>query len=159
MGNFYTDVILRSKEFHSLESVRSLELLEPTTRSAVKSIIAEAAEAGIDLIVTETYRSKERQELLFSHGATKLRTVGVHHYGLAADFAKIINGKPDWSGDWAFLRELAERHGLISGLDWGQPSVRHTFVDPDHVQRVTLSEQIALFAGTWYPDSTPEVIS
>jgi hypothetical protein len=153
MGNFYTDVIARSPDFLPTATVRDLGLLEPVTRAAVQAVITEAAAAPlrIRLRVTETYRSQERQGQLFRQGATHLRTVGCHHYGVAADFCKIINGVPSWAGDWAFLRTLAEKYGLISGLDWGLPHVRHSFVDPDHVQRVTIGQQDELLAGLWYP--------
>ena len=161
MGNFYTDVIQKDSRFNTTQSVRDVNLLEPVTRSAVASIIADAAAMGIELIVTETYRSANRQAMLFQQGATQLKAVGVHHYGLAADFAKIIDGKASWAGDWAFLRDLAGKHGLISGLDWGAPGISHSFVDPDHVQRCSVAQQTALFAGDWYPDSDipPTVVS
>lgn len=151
--NFYDQTIKTDPRFHSALPCRDLALLEPITRAAVLNIIAEAKSDGIELSVTETYRSAERQVLLFNQGATKLREVGVHHYGLACDFCKLIEGKPSWAGDWSFLRDLAEKHGLISGLDWGEPSVRHSFVDPDHVQRVQIQDQERLFSGVWYPDS------
>jgi hypothetical protein len=35
-------------------------------------------------MIFETYRSQERQQVLFEQGATQLRTVGVHHHGLPA---------------------------------------------------------------------------
>jgi hypothetical protein len=156
--SFFTEVIRSDPRFLSSAPCKDLALLEPVTRDAVQGIVADAAAQGITLVVTETFRSEARQQLLFQQGATQLRTVGVHHYGLAADFAKIIDGKASWAGDWSFLRDLAEAHGLISGLDWGQPNVKHSFVDPDHVQRCSVAEQTELFAGTWYPpDSTDAV--
>ena len=161
MGNFYTDIIQNDPRFHSTQSIRDPNLLEPVTRAAVAAIIADAEAMGIRLIVTETYRSADRQAMLFQQGATQLKEVGVHHYGLAADFAKIIDGAASWAGDWAFLRDLAGKYGLISGLDWGLPGVHHSFVDPDHVQRCPVAQQRELFSGAWYPDSDapPAVVS
>jgi hypothetical protein len=161
MANFYIDVIQKDPRFNSPQSIRDVNLLEPITRAAVASIVADAAVLGIKLIVTETYRSANRQAVLFQQGATQLKEVGVHHYGLAADFAKIIGGAASWAGDWAFLRDLAGKHGLISGLDWGAPGATHSFVDPDHVQRCPVAQQTALFSGAWYPDSSapPAVIT
>jgi hypothetical protein len=156
MGNFYTDVIQKHPDFNSLMNVRDLALLEPATRDAVQMIQSDARGMGINLLITETYRSRARQSLLFRQGATQLETVGVHHYGLAADFCKLIGGQASWAGDWSFLRDLAEKHGMISGLDWGSHGVRHGFVDPDHVQRVKVDQQPELFAGRWYPG---EVVS
>ena len=91
---------------------------------------------------------------LFNQGATKLRNVGVHHYGLACDIVKDINGEPSWKGDFTFLGGLAKAHGLIWGGDWGTPNVHHTFLDMDHVQRCSIGDQASLFRGEWYPDET-----
>ena len=151
MGTFYTDVIQTDARFHATAECRDLALLEPATRAAVAAIIADAAAEGIELFVTETYRSAERQEMLFARGSTQLHTVGVHHFGLAADFAKMIDGVASWGGDWGFLCKLAVAHGCISGGDWGEPAVAHSFRDFDHVQACTLAQQPALFAGSWYP--------
>ena len=149
--SFYTDVIQNDRRYTSIDPVRDLALLEPVTRAAVKAIIAEAAAAGVTLVVTETYRSKERQAHLFTTGKRQLKDVGIHHYGLAADFCKIVDGKASWDGDWKFLRDLAGKHGLISGLDWGHPKQQHSFCDSDHVQRCAVDQQPELFAGTWNP--------
>lgn len=153
MGNFYSDVICQDSRFTAVEAVRGLDLLEPVTRAAVTAIIADATEQGITLEVTETYRSAERQTHLYQTGASQLKTVGVHHYGLACDFCKIVDGKASWAGDWTFLCLLAVKHGLICGYDWGHPEMLHTFRDSDHVQRVGVPDQVKLFAGAWYPDS------
>jgi hypothetical protein len=149
--SFFTDVIQRDPRFTSTQAIRDLALLEPVTRAAVDKIIAAAAARGITIFVTETYRSAERQQMLFAQGATQLKDVGVHHYGLACDFAKQIDGKASWAGDWSFLRDVANLNGMISGLDWGLPHKVHTFVDPDHVQRVAQGDQNRLFIQGWYP--------
>jgi peptidoglycan L-alanyl-D-glutamate endopeptidase CwlK len=154
MGNFYTDVIQADARFHATEECRDLAMLEPVTRAAVTAIVADAAAQGIELFVTETFRSAERQEMLYARGATQLHAVGVHHFGLAADFAKMIDGRASWGGDWEFLCKLAVAHGCISGGDWGEPAAAHSFRDFDHVQRCTLAQQPGLFSGSWYP-TTP----
>jgi LAS superfamily LD-carboxypeptidase LdcB len=73
------------------------------TRSKVLAIIADAAAAGIKLMAYETFRRQARQTKLYHQRATKLKTVGVHHYGLACDLVKDIAGEPSWKGDFAFL--------------------------------------------------------
>ncbi len=152
--SFYTDVIQKNPRFESTDQIRDLSLLEAITRAAVNAIVADALRFyGIVLIATETFRSRPRQKILFVQHATKLEDVGVHHFGLACDFAKMIGGNISWAGDWSFLRELAEKHGLISGLDWGQPNIKHDWVDPDHVQRCLKADENNLFSGVWYPDS------
>jgi|ERR1035438_1877822 hypothetical protein len=153
MGNFYTDVIQQDPRFHSIASVRDVALLEPQTRIAVQAIIDGAAQQGISLEITETFRSEERQQHLFEQGATQLRTVGTHNYGIAADFCKIVDGVASWEGDWSFLAPLCAANGLVWGGDWGAPGQFHAFRDYDHVQRCEVSQQAKLFTGEWYPDA------
>lgn len=150
MGNFYTDTISTDPRFTSVGRIDDLALLEPVTRQAVQAILAQST---IPLMVFETYRSQQRQQFLWSQGATKLKTVGVHHYGLACDIVKVVAGEPSWQGDFSFLRDLANQNGLISGYDWGEPDVAHSFIDADHVQRCTIAEQASLLDGSWYPDA------
>ena len=95
-----------------------------------KQIIADAADEGIKLVAFETYRSQARQTKLFAQGATQLKTVGVHHYGLACDLVKDIAGSPSWKGDFKFVGKLAKKYKLI----WGG-GVRTRFPDEVHVQR------------------------
>jgi hypothetical protein len=152
-GNFYTDVIMNDPRFNSTKRIADPELLEPTTRELVQAIVQDAAANGLKLMIFETYRSQTRQQALFNQGATKLKQVGVHHYGLACDLVKDINGQPSWKGDFSMLGALAKHHKLIWGGDWGTPGSVHTFVDTDHVQRVTIGRQASLFSGNWYPDA------
>jgi hypothetical protein len=151
-NSFYTDTIQKSPHYHSYDCIRDLDLLEPVTRKAVQNIINDAKLFyKIELMVTETYRSEQRQLMLFQQRKTQLKQVGCHHFGVAADFAKVINGKPSWLGDWSFLCTLAKRHGMICGGDWGEPGKSHTFLDRDHVQRISVSHQQKLFSKQWYP--------
>ncbi len=152
MSNFYQDVIKINNVFNSKNRINDISLLELATRQKVQAIIKDATSHGINLMIYETYRSQERQELLFEQGATQLRKVGVHHYGLACDIVKSVNGDPSWKGDFSILGHLAKAHNLIWGGDWGHPELPHSFRDYDHVQRVAISDQARLFNEKWYPD-------
>ena len=154
MGTFYTDVIQKDARFASAVRIADLALLEPTTRQLVQQIVDAAQKMGIILMIYETYRSLARQQELFDNGATKLRSAGVHSYGLACDIVRAVGGEPSWKGDFSFLGQLAHASGLIWGGDWGNPNIAHSFVDAVHVQRCTVARQPALFAGTWYPDES-----
>jgi hypothetical protein len=151
MGNFYTDVISKDIRFQTTNRVDDLALLEPKTRALVQAIIAKSS---VMLMVFETFRSEARQVALFNQGASTLKQVGVHHYGLACDLVKDINGEPSWKGSFDFLGELAHSNGMIWGGDWGDPSIKHSFIDADHVQRITIARQDGLFKGAWYPDDS-----
>lgn len=154
MGNFYTDVIRHDQRVSARSRVAALDLLEPVTRSRVLQILAAARVAGHELMVFETYRSPGRQEELYERGVSKLKTVGVHAYGLACDLVKFIGGEPSWKGDFSFLGTLAKTYGLIWGGDWGSPGTQHHFVDAVHVQRIRVEHQHALFSGAFYPDES-----
>jgi hypothetical protein len=162
MGNFYQDVICQDPRFHSTDGCRDLALLEPSFRAQVEALIADAAAQGIKLWATETYRSQERQQMLFVQKLTQLSKVGVHHYGLACDFAMSKDGgkTADWTiQDWSdVLGPLAMKHGLVWGGDWQltfDPQAIHQpgFHDCDHVQAIEVKDQAQLFAGTWYPEA------
>jgi len=154
MGSFYSDIISRDARFATVARISDPSLLEPMTRRLVESLVASARQMSIELMIYETFRSRERQQDLFTHGATKLATVGVHHYGLACDVVRVVGGEPSWKGDFTFLGQLAHSFGLIWGGDWGDPSTEHGFVDSVHVQRCAVARQDELFAGTWYPDQS-----
>lgn len=152
--SFYTEFLQHTYLFTFTGRVDKLDYLEPVTRAAVQAIVAESAANGQPLLVFETFRSQSRQELLFNQGATQLKEVGVHNYGLAADLVKDIAGEPSWKGDFSFLAVLAKKYGLISGLDWGNSAAKHGFIDACHVQRIAVKDQPELFDGTFYPDDT-----
>jgi hypothetical protein len=151
MSNFFQDIIKKDPRFMSSKRVADLAMLEPIFRGHVQRIVADAAEHGVKLMAFETYRSRERQLQLFNEGASKLRDVGVHHYGLACDLVRVVDGEPSWKGDFSIVGQLAKAHGLIWGGDWGTPEQRHTFVDPYHVQRCALRDQARLFREEFYP--------
>ncbi|MFZ0808914.1 MAG: M15 family metallopeptidase [Candidatus Sulfotelmatobacter sp.] len=154
MANFFADVIQKDLRYNSTARVADPNLLEPTTRRLVEQVIAAAGQMGISLMIFETYRSQARQQELFDNGATRLRAVGVHRFGLACDIVRVVGGEPSWKGDFSFLGQLARSGGLIWGGDWGNPAIKHDFVDAVHVQRCTVARQPSLFAGEWYPEET-----
>ncbi len=145
MRNFFNDTIANHPLFRSAKRVDDTGLLEPDLRRKVFKIVGEAHDHGLELMVYETYRSQERQRELFRRGVTQLKQVGVHHYGLACDLVRVVEGEPSWDGDFTLLGHLARAHGLVWGGDW--PRLR----DMPHVQRCAVKDQAKLFAGTWYP--------
>ncbi len=132
------------RRFASPDRVGDLKLLFPPFRLKIESIVQEARALGEEYAVFETYRSTERQAKLFAEGRTKLRRVGVHHYGLAADLVRRIDGELTWEADYALLGRLAKARGLVWGGDW-------RFRDEVHVQAIAVSDQPRLFSGAWYP--------
>lgn len=103
---------------------RSLNDLHPHVSVLAQSFIQECAKAGIDVIITSTYRDFEAQDAIFAQGRTKSgpRVTNAkggesfHNFHVAFDFVPIVNGKADWCNTMTFRKcgEIAE--GL--GLEW-----------------------------------------
>ena len=160
MSNFYKDVICRDRRFETLLQVRDMDLLEPTFRAKVEGILADAKAKGVELLVLETYRSRARQFALYHKGTTELKTVGVHHFGLACDIGIVKAGDSiDWKADYGILAMLALARRAIWGGDWGTPRKPHNFRDYDHVQAISVRRQTMLFNGTWYPSGNYDPIT
>lgn len=153
MGNFYTDTIQNDERYDSTKVIHDINLLEPGTKAAVLKILELAKADGRDLKVGETYRSQSRQTEVYENGASKLKKVGCHGYGVACDLQLFEDGEYVGNGDsYHFLVDYCKQVGMISGIDWGAPDESHTFVDAGHVQRIPLFRQSSMFAGEWYPE-------
>lgn len=147
MSNFYRDVICKDPRFGLPTRCADVALLEPVLRGKVEAIIEDAADHGLSLMVWETFRSRARQETLYTSGTSQLKRVGVHHYGLACDLVKRVMGnEPSWKGSFALLGQLAKNHGLVWGGDF-------SFKDYVHVQRCAVKHQASLFRGEWWPEA------
>jgi hypothetical protein len=142
---WYTDVIQKDARFHAGYAVRDTGLLFPPFLTKIQSVVADATKHGQTFEIIETYRSEERQEELFAAHATQLKTVGVHHYGLACDLLRIIGGRAHWeSSAYALLGTLGEAEGLTWGGRW-------SFGDFVHLQYIPVADQKKLFDLSWYP--------
>src|SRR6185312_3639305 len=84
-GNFYQRVIRSSALYRTPNRCARLELLHPVFRRKLLAVMADLKHHGIDAVVYETYRSQVRQTALYRSGASQLKTVGEHHFGVAAD--------------------------------------------------------------------------
>lgn len=108
---------------------RRLELLQPSFRSRVESLLVDLALKRVNLAVFETYRHPERQAHLTDDVTKAPPWRSAHQYGLAVDFARPL-GKSGFSwevsrADWDALAELAYSNGL---------RVPYPSWDPGHVE-------------------------
>lgn len=111
---------------------RKLEDLHPTVEEMARQLLTAAADEGIDLLVTSTYRDHESQNELYAQGRTKPGRVVTnarggrswHNWRLAFDVVPMRNGKPVWgtSGEdlilWKRIGELGKSVGLEWAGDW-----------------------------------------
>lgn len=149
MGNFYTDTLCKSKLFNSNGVVRDVAMLYPPFKEKILNVLSLAKAAGLRVVVFETYRSQARQQTLFKRGATRLKTNGMHHYGVACDIVFLDEkGNPTWTeqerGDWAKLGKIIKSQGLVWGGDWPR------FTDKPHAQMPKVQEQPSVVSGKWF---------
>ena len=104
---------------------RSLDDLIPPAKQRVEAFLAAAKAAGIDLLVTSTYRDNESQNALYAQGRTAPGKVvtnaragqSFHNYRCAVDVVPLRNGKPVWDvKDEAW--QTVGRLGKAAGLEW-----------------------------------------
>lgn len=107
--------------------IDSIDQLNEKTREALLLFLEIAEDEGLPVLVTETYRTQERQEYLYSLGRTAegsivtWTTESEHTKRRAFDIAKNVRGE-EYS-DPEFFRKAAEigaRIGLEAGYYWDQ---------------------------------------
>lgn len=139
-----------------------LDDLRPKTKKLCEMWIEECRRQGINLVVTQTFRSPQLQEAYYSQGREQLSQVNArrkkvglseikehenkivtkakagsspHNYGLAWDFAPIVNGKIDWNNLELFRKcgEIAKKLNFEGyTLEWGGDF--KTIKDFPHIQ-------------------------
>lgn len=121
--------------------------LHPVVAEKQNKLVERARKNGIKIIITEGYRSKERQDELFEQGRSTAGQIvtsarggeSYHNYGLAIDFAirvsadKVIwdmdyDGNGNGKSDWMEIVEIAKELGFEWGGDWA------SFPDYPHLQ-------------------------
>ncbi|MDQ6612429.1 MAG: hypothetical protein M3Y64_08345 [Gemmatimonadota bacterium] len=96
---------------------QSLESLDPESRAAFSKLIEDGRRAGFRLSIGETYRTPEREALLFAlgHGRTYTAT-SMHSYGRAVDI-KVDDGRLGHRAtrqDWVRFRQF------VLAQSWGR---------------------------------------
>lgn len=117
---------------------RKLEDLLPEAAAKCAAFIDACAAAGIDVLITSTYRDMESQAALYAQGRTgpgkKVTNAmpgdSFHNWKVAWDFVPIINGKAVWNDDamWKRCGQIA----MSLGIEWGGSWTR--FPDKPHCQ-------------------------
>ena len=103
---------------------RKLEDLHPAVEKLARAFVTKCAAAGVDVLITSTYRDHESQAALFAQGRTTPGKIVTnarpgqswHNWRCAFDFVPLVNGKAQWNDAATF-----DRCGLIAesvGLEW-----------------------------------------
>ncbi|PEL12655.1 peptidoglycan-binding protein [Bacillus sp. AFS017336] len=143
------------------KTCRDIGELLPVTQKAVKLFLEECKKANLDIFITETYRSQERQDYLYSYGRTRegekvTWTRSSNHTGrLAWDIA--VN-KPKDLYDSSTLKkagEIAKTLGITWGGTWKQPDTPHFEVKKDWVAPKTSKPDTSIKAEIIEKDIVP----
>lgn len=108
---------------------RSLDDLVAPAKTCVEKFITSAKDAGIDLLITSTYRDNASQDALYAQGRTtpgkKVTNAKAgqswHNYRCAVDVVPVVAGKPRWDVKdevWQQVGALGKAAGLEWAGDW-----------------------------------------
>ncbi len=142
--------------------------LHPVVAEKRDRLVAQSKALGIDVVITDDFRSTEEQNALYRQGrgdkgaiVTQVKGGGSYHnYGLAIDFALRIPGgdviwdlKYDGNGngksDWMEVVSIAKKLGFSWGGDW------KSFPDYPHLQ-MDFGYSIGELQRGWRPPLQPE---
>ena len=108
--------------------MRDINLLHPELQVKARKLIELTKQKlGLNIIISETFRTKAEQNALYAKGRTAPGSVmtkvqfpySLHNWAIAFDIAVIINGKANW--DLQYYKKIApigKSLGLESGGDW-----------------------------------------
>ena len=108
---------------------RNLDDLLPNVKTRVESFIKACQIAGIDILVTSTFRDNASQDALYAQGRTTAGKIvtnarggdSFHNHRCAVDIVPVVNGKPDWDGShpvWAQIGAIGQECGLEWAGSW-----------------------------------------
>ena len=108
---------------------RNLDDLLPNVKTRVESFIKACQIAGIDILVTSTFRDNASQDALYAQGRTTAGKIvtnarggdSFHNHRCAVDIVPLVNGKPDWDGShpiWAQIGAIGQECGLEWAGSW-----------------------------------------
>lgn len=103
---------------------RSLDDLEPGTRTRAQRFLAACADADLDILIYCTYRTPEEQACLYAQGRVRPGAVVTnakpwqswHNWRRAFDFVPLTGGKPQWNDHEAYAKAGAIAESV--GLEW-----------------------------------------
>ena len=114
------------------KTIRDISELTPNAQKACNLFMAECKRQGLNVLITETYRSQERQNYLYEQGRTRSGKVVTwtknsrHTSRRAWDICKNVKGQ-EYS-DASFFKkcgEIAKKFNITWGGTWRTPDTPH----------------------------------
>lgn len=120
-----------------LERCTDLDQLSPATRKRCEKFLERCEQEGLPVVITETYRTQERQDMLYEQGRTQPGAVvtwtrnSQHTSHRAFDIMKNVRGE-EYTDEDFFRRcaEIGREVGLNSGYYWKVRDACHFQFDP-----------------------------
>lgn len=117
-------------------SQKRLSAVHPILARKVTALVSNLAARGFEVEITQAVRTIEEQNALYAQGRTRKGAKvtnarggqSYHNFGLAVDFALMVNGKLGWPEPhpvWKAIGEEAARLGLEWGGTWRRPDLPH----------------------------------
>jgi peptidoglycan L-alanyl-D-glutamate endopeptidase CwlK len=103
------------------------QLLPLVGRQAQKLVDRCKKELGIDILITQAYRSIKEQDALYAQGRTNMKLPKVtnakggqsyHNFRVAFDVCPISGGKLLWNYDFKKIGKIGKELGFFWGGDW-----------------------------------------
>lgn len=117
---------------------RDINKLHPELIPICQEFVKQCKAAGLNVLVTDTFRTKQDQTLLYAQGRTRKGSVvtncrypdSPHNWGVAFDFCRNVRGREYDNSDNFFERcgAIGKKLGLTWGGDWKR------FVDKPHLE-------------------------
>ena len=129
-------------------SNRDLNELTPYVRKQAEEWIKQCQAAGLDVRVSETYRSDVRQAYLYEQKLSTVKITGAHGFRVALDFFFVENGKTAYPiAKMTAAAQIAKKLGFEWGGDWT------SFKDMPHLQMlggISLAQYRQGVRPSWY---------
>lgn len=107
---------------------RDVKLLHPKLQKIIEKVKADCADAGLPLLITETFRTEDEQNRLYAQGRTTAGQIvtnaryplSTHNWGVAFDFCRNEKGREydDSGGFFGRVGAIGRAYGLSWGGDW-----------------------------------------
>lgn len=140
------------------KTCRDISELTPKAQKACNLFLEECKRQGLNVLITETYRSQERQNYLYEQGRTRAGnkvtwTKNSRHTSRRAwDICKNVKGK-EYS-DSAFFKKcgkIAKSFGITWGGDWSTPDTPHFEIAEnwEYEEKKTVEELMSVNDIVW----------
>lgn len=115
---------------------RNIDALLEVAQKACRLFLEECEKEGLNVCITETYRSQERQNYLYAQGRTREGKIVTwtkksrHTSKLAWDICKNVKGQ-EYSDNTFFMKcgAIAKKLGITWGGTWKERDLPHFEVD------------------------------